>query len=83
MHYQNLSGAPSAYHLYGLGTADQAGGVKSALLPSVVLTAASGQFAGQSPVDQATAAGLVGGQTDFNLHPGAPTGGEIRGQLLP
>ncbi len=81
--YQNLTSAPVAYHLHGLGTADQAVGVKFALVPVGTLSAASGQFAGQSTVDQDTANGIAAGQTYFNVHTVNNGGGEIRGQVLP
>jgi hypothetical protein len=74
--YQNLTSAPVAYHLHGLGTADQAVGVKFGLVPVGTPTAASGQFAGQSTVDQATADGIAAGQTYFNVHTTANGGGE-------
>ncbi|HTH46290.1 MAG TPA: CHRD domain-containing protein [Candidatus Limnocylindria bacterium] len=81
--YQNLTSAPIAYHLHGLGSADQAVGVLFALVPAGSLTGAGGQFAGQSTVDAATAAGIAAGQTYFNVHTTANGGGEIRGQVLP
>jgi hypothetical protein len=81
--YQNLSSAPSAYHLHGLGTAEQAVGVKFGLMPSGALSAAGGLFVGQNAVDQATADGIADGQTYFNIHTAANGGGEIRGQVLP
>ena len=80
--YQNLSAAPVAYHLHGLGGADAAVGVKFALVPSGTL-GTSGLFVGQATVDQATADGIAAGQAYFNLHTAAHGGGEIRGQVLP
>jgi hypothetical protein len=80
--YQNLSGAPVAYHLHGLGGVNVAAGVKFALVPSGTL-GTSGVFAGQATVDQATADGIAAGLTYFNLHTSANGGGEVRGQVLP
>ncbi len=82
MSYQNLSGAPTAYHVHGLGTAEQAVGVKFNLVPAGALGTV-GLFAGQAVVDQATADGIAAGQTYFNVHTVAHGGGEIRGQILP
>lgn len=80
--YQNLSSAPVAYHLHGLGTAQQAVGVLFGLVPNGTL-GTSGSFSGQTTVDQATADGIVAGLTYFNIHTPANGGGEIRGQVLP
>ena len=81
--YQNLTSAPIAYHLHGLGSAEQAVGVKFGLMPAGALSGASGLFVGQNAVDQATADGIAAGQTYFNIHTAANGGGEIRGQVLP
>lgn len=80
--YQNLTGAPTAYHLHGLGNANEAVGVKFSLIPAGTL-GTRGQFAGQATVDQATADGIAQGLTYFNLHTAANGGGEIRGQVVP
>ena len=80
--YANLSAAPVAYHLHGLGTAEQAVGVKFALVPAGAL-GTSGLFVGQATVDQATADGIAAGQSYFNLHTAANGGGELRGQVVP
>jgi len=81
--YQKLSTTPSGFHLHGLGTAEQAVGVKFNLVPAGTL-GTSGLFVGQSTVDQATADGIAQGLTYFNIHtPGAFSGGEIRGQVVP
>ncbi|MEN9677786.1 MAG: hypothetical protein RIS76_3682, partial [Verrucomicrobiota bacterium] len=80
--YQGLTGAPTVHHLHGLGSAEQAVGVKFNLIPAGPL-GVRGQFAGQTTVDQATADGIAQGLTYFNVHTAANPGGEIRGQLLP
>ena len=80
--YQDLTAAPVAYHLHGLGGADAAVGVKFALVPAGAL-GTSGLFVGQATVDQATADGIAAGQTYFNVHTAAFGGGEIRGQVVP
>jgi hypothetical protein len=81
--YEKLSTMPSAYHLHGLGTAEQAVGVKFNLVPAGTL-GTSGLFLGQATVDQATADGIAQSLTYFNIHtPGQFAGGEIRGQVVP
>lgn len=80
--YQGLTAVPSAYHLHGLGGPEQAVGVKFNLVPAGTLTASAGLFAGQSTVDQATADGIIAGQTYFNVHTATNPGGEIRGQVV-
>ncbi|MBN9690509.1 MAG: CHRD domain-containing protein [Verrucomicrobia bacterium] len=81
--YQKLSTTPNAYHLHGLGTAEQAVGVKFNLVPAGTL-GTSGLFVGQATVDQATADGIAQSLTYFNIHtPGTFAGGEIRGQVVP
>lgn len=81
--YQQLSTTPSAHHLHGLGTAEQAVGVKFNLVPAGTL-GTSGLFVGQATVDQATADGIAQSLTYFNIHtPGQFSGGEIRGQVVP
>lgn len=82
MSYQNLSGTPTAFHVHGLGGVDQAVGVKFNLVPAGTL-GTSGLFAGEATVDQATADGIMGSQTYFNVHTAAHGGGEIRGQIVP
>lgn len=81
--YQNLTGVPSLYHVHGLGGPDVAVGVKFNLVPVGTLSATGGLFVGQSTVDQATADGIIAGQTYFNIHTPANPGGEIRGQIVP
>ncbi|MBL9172783.1 MAG: CHRD domain-containing protein [Verrucomicrobiales bacterium] len=79
--YQDLTGPAVAYHLHGLGNANQAAGVKFNLVPAGDL-GKRGLFAGKATVDQATADGIVQGLTYFNLHTAAHGSGEIRGQVL-
>ncbi len=81
--YQNLTAAPHLYHVHGLGGPDAAVGVKFNLVPAGTLSAANGLFVGQSTVDQATADGIIAGQTYFNVHTPNNPGGEIRGQIVP
>jgi hypothetical protein len=81
--YQNLSTTPHLHHLHGLGTAEEAVGVKFNLVPAGTL-GTNGLFVGVSPVDQATADGITNSLTYFNIHtPGAFQAGEIRGQVEP
>ena len=80
--YEQLTATPTAYHLHGLGTAEQAVGVLFNLVPAGTL-GTSGTFAGQQTVTQATADGIVEGLTYFNIHTPANPPGEIRGQVLP
>jgi hypothetical protein len=81
--YQNLSTTPHLFHLHGLGTAEEAVGVKFGLVPAGPL-GTSGLFVGQATVDQPTADGIGQSLTYFNIHtPGQFGGGEIRGQAVP
>jgi hypothetical protein len=74
--HEGLSGAPTAAHLHS-GAVGVAGGI-------VVTLAAAGPnaFTGTATLSGANATALAGGNTYVNIHTGAHSGGEIRGQVV-
>ncbi len=78
--YSGLSGNPSAAHLHGPGTTEQAVGV---MVPFTVTgLGPSGTISGSATVTQAQIDNIVGGLSYANIHTTLNGGGEIRGQLV-
>ena len=78
--FSNLTVAANNAHIHGLAPPGTPAGV---LIPLTFSAATSGTFSGAGILTAPQIAGMLAGQTYFNIHtPGIYSGGEIRGQIL-
>jgi CHRD domain-containing protein len=82
LNYYGLSGAPSAAHLHGPGTTEQAVGVLYPIT-GVGTLGTAGHYSGALTLKAAEVLYLLNGLTYLNIHTTANSGGEIRGQVTP
>jgi hypothetical protein len=80
--YAGLGGPATAAHIHGASAASGSAGVQINLAPfHAGPFGASGAFHGVVPVTVAQRNMILSGQTYFNIHTEAHTGGEARGQI--